>query len=172
MIEAAWSRPIDLLLLPLHAYIGSIGEFWHALNAPGLFVVAIAIRFAPLELPGNFARLPIERISFLVGGLTLWIVIGNLLDIKRGATQPKPATKALRVMQMLTIMWGLYLGWQGLDAVSAKDSLARHPPGSVLNGGLVVLWSILLITVPVASLAGAIRSRPQRADQAADPAQH
>jgi len=156
--ELIFSARLDALLLPLRAYIGRAGDLWHAVNAPALFFLAIAIHYAPIRLPHNFPHIWVDIVLFLSGGVVLWFVIGNMLDRRQPSTLMKVPRNMARAAQAFILVWGIYLCWQGVHMVSATDYLARHLPGAVLDGTLVLLWSAILIILPVRSFLHAVRS--------------
>ena len=158
-IELIWSQAIDKLLQPVRAYVGSASDFWHALNAPALFLVAIALHYAPLRAQADFNYVPVEAILFLVGGFLLWFLIGNRLDEPPGRSAAP--SRVLRVLPVLIFVWGIYLCWQGLHTISTHDYLGRRAPGSLLNGALVIIWSMFLMVLTLRSLAHALQSRAQ-----------
>jgi hypothetical protein len=160
-MELAWSERIDGILQPLRTYVGRIGDLWHALNAPALFLLAIGIHFAPIRRPQTIANFPIDTVLFLAGGTVLWFVIGKMLDRNGEQTTPLPNVRGAIVLgtRVLIFLWGIYLCWQALHAGSATDYLGRRVPGSVLDGVLVFLWSLTLIILSVRSLMRATRVR-------------
>jgi hypothetical protein len=164
-IVLAWSQPIDKLLQPARQFIGSVADLWHALNAPALFLVAIAIHYAPLRVSGGFDNVPVEALLFLISGLIVWFLIGARLDAWKEPTRSPSPSKTLGLLQVLVIGWGIYLCWQGLHALVANDYLGRHLPGSLFNGAMVILWSLLLVSLPSKSLVHALKSRAKNADQ-------
>jgi hypothetical protein len=157
--ELALSDHIDALLQPLRPYVGRIGDLWHALNAPGLFFLAIGIHFAPIRRPEIIANVPIETALFLMGGIVLWFAVGQILDHRKQTTNASMPQTTVRVAQVFMVLWGIYLCSQALHAISATDYLGRRVPGSIIDGGIVLVWSLVLIILPATSLTRAVRSR-------------
>lgn len=162
-MQLAWSERIDGILQPLRTYVGRIGDLWHALNAPALFLLAIGIHFAPIRQPQTIANFPIDTILFLAGGIVLWFVIGKMLDRYGEQTTPLPNVRGAIVLstRVLILLWGIYLCWEAIRASSATDYLGRRVPGSVLDGVIVLSWSVILIILSGRSLMRATRVRPQ-----------
>lgn len=157
-IELAWQDHINALLEPLRTYVGRVGDLWHALNAPALFFLAIGIHLAPVRAPNFIANVPMETELFLVGGIVFWAVLGEILDRRPLAPASKIPRAIVRVTQTLIVLWGIYLCSEALHAISATDYLGRRVPGSMVDGALVLLWSLILIILPARSLTGAARS--------------
>lgn len=162
---ARWSAYLDARLAFFRMVIGHIEGLWHALNAPGLFLLALGIHFAQTtRLLRNTLHVGSDQFLFVVGGLVFWFFFGNFLDGKRApAHSTHQSLRPIRIVFSLFVLgWGVNLVGEGFRAITMTDYLGRHVDGELLSGTFVLAWSIFLIFVGGHGLLYVFRAERQK----------
>jgi hypothetical protein len=104
----------------------------------------------------------------LVGGLAVWFIAGWTLDILLLRKTPnQTALQPGKVLaKLFLIACGIRLGFHGLENILPQYPGQRHSTPAIVNGVIILVWSLLLVLVPGLKLVNQIREK--RSGQNAD----
>jgi hypothetical protein len=101
-----------------------------------------------------------SEISFLVGVVALWYLLGRLLDRRGSLAAPKQRrmTATRLSVQLLVMILGACLFFETLQSFRDPGRY-NNPVGNLAQGILFLVWSFVLVILPGFTLANGIRRR-------------
>ena len=105
------------------------------------------------------------NLLFLICGFVLWYFAGKTIDnIRRGkdSCHTKP-TFVAAFLEVFLIVCGVRLVFHGLQWILPEYPDQRHAIYSLIDGVIILVWSLVLILVPAWKLLNAIRRRSSEA---------
>ncbi len=153
-------------LAPSGGFNGTV-RWWFAMNAPVLLLIDLAKRLAttgllpPTMVWGGGGERTIYLIV-LVGGLAVWFFVGRAIDsLWRGkALDQKPLLFHKVLIDLFLIACGIRLIFHGLQNILPQYAGQRPSTPAIVNGVIILVWSLLLILLPALKLLKRIREKP------------
>jgi hypothetical protein len=139
-------------------------RWWLAMNAPVLLFIDIVKRFAtmgwlsPNMIWGGGGERTLYLIV-LVGGLVVWFFLGQALDDRwhRQALDNRPLQLGKALVDLFSIACGVRLTLHGLESILPQYQGQRPQVATVINGLIILLWSLVMIILPMFSLSKLLR---------------
>jgi hypothetical protein len=136
---------------------------WIALNSPVLVLIDLIKRIftLPWISPHILPLMAGERaiyFIFLVGGLGLWFLVGRALD-NLGGRKTCAQTKVHNLVGLILFASGIRLVFHGLEWILPRYAGERHSAAEIINGLIVLAWSLVLILPPALKFANRFRQR-------------
>jgi hypothetical protein len=144
-------------------YVPTVSLLSFGINAPATLLAFIA-ELLPIRridrAPASVFGFGIAELSFLVGVIILWYLIGRVLDRRGrpGGVSQGEATVWVVSVQLLVMMWGACIFFEALESFRHPGQY-NNPIGNLAEGLLFLLWSLSLIVFPAAKLVNATRRR-------------
>jgi hypothetical protein len=150
-------------LAPTGGFSGRV-RWWLAMNAPVLLFIDIVKRLATMGWlsPTNTWGGGGERTLYLivlVGGLVVWFFLGRALDNlwRRRALDQTSIPIGRAILDLFLIACGILLIFHGLENILPQYQGQRHQLATVLNGLIILVWSLLMIVLPLFGLSKLFR---------------
>jgi hypothetical protein len=129
-------------------------RLWFAVSGPVLLLLdaakwLVTRRWLPSELIGGGGNRTIFLI-FLLGGIPLWYLTGSFIDhwSESRTASRSPASHLTTTSKLLLILCGIRLIFHGLDRIRPAYPGQTHSALDLMNGAIVLLWSVALILLP------------------------
>jgi hypothetical protein len=143
-------------------------SFWFALNAPVLLLVRLAKQIATIPAVSPYIMGGVRPIYFvfLVGGLGLWFFVGRTLEKLRRRDAHAASTTSLRklLLYLLSTACGIRLIFIGLEWILPHYPGEHQPIAMIVDGSLILVWSLALILLPGMNLLRLARKRAAAAE--------
>lgn len=155
------------------AHFRHLMQLWFAINGPVVLLVDACKYIGNLRLvrpwvidspflmngPRQF------NLLFLICGFVLWYFAGKTIDnIRRGkeSCHAKP-TFVAGFLEVFLIVCGVRLVFHGLQWILPEYPGQQHAMYSLVDGSIILVWSLILILGPGWKLLNAIRRRSSEA---------
>jgi hypothetical protein len=168
--------PLVQLILFLSVYklhlFRSTWDWWDSLNAPALLLLDVFIRLAPIYgMPPRIMGLLPRDFIMLVGALILWFFSGLALDharsLKASAERTLTAKRILAIS--LLIACGLRLAFLALPLLLPSYAEQTHSKEELIEGMAILVWSAVLVLLPLRGLILGLRHRLSSARSGTNP---
>jgi hypothetical protein len=129
------------------------GLICYGINAPAIFsrMVIYPIRMA--TPPRLLARYSVEELAFFAAVGVVWFLVGLAIDRKlRDMGRQRPVTVATVLRDLILVLMGIVLFWQGLRGFSMPWHEGNYW-GSFIKNALFVVWSVAFVGIPILRLA-------------------